>query len=218
MGAFKNEAINQVFDKAILIDLINCCKRMKEDCIRNCNPLKNHEDRISDRLVAKYLNTKPNALLRYRRESPTHFNEDTDRYDGRVDIEVITLDNFREEKIYHVVECKRIDGEPNLNKKYIKDGVSRFFVPKPIPKYPSFNGRSTMMGYVVMDTDIPTNAIKIDVLQSKLLQGLTVGNFALVQKSDSQYYVYTCAYNSTHTGQIELNHLFFHFADVINTK
>ena len=216
MGAFGIEKMNRVFDKAILRDLINSSKQMKEDCIKNCKPLKNCENKISNRLVEKYLKSTKNALFLYRRESSTGYNEDTDDYEGRADIEVISCDNFRDDKIYHVIECKRIDGSSDLNRKYVNEGISRFFTPVPLPKYPSFEGRSSMFGYVVKEIDIPANASTIDGLQHKMLQGLTVGNFVLMQKVESSYYVYACMYDSMHTGRVKLNHLFFNFADAMD--
>ena len=219
MGGFKNEASNLLFKRGfayaqIIPHLIECCKLMKAESIAENNPLKNHEDRISDRLVANYLNAMPNAPFRFRGQSQVNFDKETDSFVGRIDFEVITSDIFRNDEVYHVIECKRIDGSYKYNKKYVVEGVERFFS-VPMPKYPSYNGRSTMIGYVVKDIDIPANATKIDVLQQQLLPLVFVGNFKQTQTDNSQYCVYACEYKSDHTGLIELTHLFFNFADAI---
>lgn len=43
------------------------------------------------------------------------------------------------------IECKRIDGTADLNKKYVKEGVARFVT----QKYSSYYGRNVMLGFVV---------------------------------------------------------------------
>jgi hypothetical protein len=220
MGGFKNETTNVEFDagviNTIIAHLIKCSKQMKEDCIAADNLLKNDEDAITNRLTV-YLNAGPN-ILRYESQSPEHYNDGTDRYIGRTDIKVISGDYFRDAKAYHIVECKRIDGTNTLNRKYIKDGVARFFTPTPKPKYSSYYMLNIMFGYVVRAIDVSDNADKIDKLQHSLLKKLTITNFVLKQNDNSQYYVYTCDYSCACIGRIELSHLFFNLSNAICEK
>ena len=218
MGGFKNEIINSAFDagiiNAIIAHLTKCSKQMKADCVATDNLLQNNEDAITNRLIAMYLNAQPD-IFRYEPQSPEHYDDETDRYIGRTDIRVISGDYFRDEKAYHIVECKRIDGTVALNKKYITEGVERFFSPNPQPQYSSYYLQNIMFGYVVQAIDIPENVDKIDKLQGFLLKGAAASAFMLKQNENAKYYVYTCGYVVSDIGQIELRHLFFDFSDVV---
>jgi len=216
MGGFKNETINIVFDSGIIYIIIDhltkCSKQMKTDCLSNNNPLKKHEDKITNRLVARYLNVGDN-IFRYESQSPENYDDATDQYVGRIDIKVIPRNPLCEFQEYFIIECKRIDGTKPYNQKYITDGVARF-VSHPL-KYSSYCNKNIMFGYVIKTIDVPDNTGKIDSLQDSLLKGVASTKFALLQKDDSQYYVYICKYSSPHIGQIELWHLFYDFSDVI---
>jgi len=218
MGGFKNETINNAFDagiiNVIIAHLVKCSGQMKADCIAANNLLKNDEDTITNRLTAVYLN-KEAGIFRYEPQSSEHYDGETDHYIGRTDIKVISGDYFRDEKAYHIIECKRIDGTNTLNQKYITEGVERFFSPAPQPKYSSYYLQNIMFGYVVQALVIPNNADEIDKLQSSFLKEATASNFVLKQSNAPQCYVYKCEYVSTSIGQVELSHLFFDFADVI---
>ena len=218
MGGFKNEAINVAFDggviNIIIAHLTKCSKQMKADCITNGNLLRNNEDAITNRSIAKYLNAEPNDF-RYEPQASENFDDETDRYIGRTDIKVISGDYFRNVRAYFIIECKRIDGTDDLNKKYITEGVARFFTPASKPKYSSYYKKNIMFGYVVQAIDIPNNSDKIDKLQASILKEATATGFVLKQNDDSRYYVYACEYVSVHTERIELHHLFFDFASVI---
>jgi hypothetical protein len=221
MGGFKNDIINSAFDAGIIniiiAQLIKCSKQMKADCVATDNLLKNNEDAITNRLIAMYLNPET-SFFRYEPQSSEHYDGETDCYIGRTDIKVISKDYFRDEKAYHLVECKRIDGSIKLNQKYITEGVERFFSSAPQPKYSSYYLQNIMFGYVVQAIDISENADKIDQLQGSLLKGVTASPFMLKRNENSQYYVYACGYVAANMGKIELNHLFFDFANVICEK
>ena len=216
MGGFKGESLNIAFESGvinlIIAHLIKCSKQMKTDCAEPCNMLQNHEDKITNRLVAKYLNTEPNNF-RYEIQSPENFDGQTDQYIGRTDIKVISADYFKDSQSYYIIESKRIDGDDDLNKKYITDGIARFVINP--PKYPSYHKQNIMFGYVVQAIDIPKNTEKIGALQASLLNGVTVNAFILVQNEDYQSFVYSCGYASEHIRHIELKHIFYDFADVI---
>jgi hypothetical protein len=218
MGGFKNETYNIEFAAGIvdiiITHLTKCSKQMKEDCIATNLLLKNDEDIITNKLVAEYLNAGEDRF-RYLPQSLEHYDTKSGRYIGRTDIKVISIDNFREEKAYHIVECKRIDGTNQLNQKYITEGVERFFSPAPSPKYSSYYKENIIFGYVVRTITIPVNADKIDKLQNTLLKGATAANFMLKQNDATHYYVYKCRYDSNSIGQVELSHLFFDFSNVV---
>jgi len=222
MGGFKTEANNVIFENwhvnFIISHLVKCSKQMKADCMNDNNPLKNHEDKITNRLTAKYLNIGDN-FFRYVPQLQEHYDEETDSYIGRIDINVISADYFKgNAEAYYIIECKRIDGTTPLNKKYITQGVERFFSPAPQPKYSSYYRQNIMFGYVVQTVVIPNNADEIDRLQGILLKGATASEFILKQSDAPQCYVYKCEYVSANIGQVELSHLFFDFADVICKK
>lgn len=219
MGGFKSEPLNLAFERGainlIIAHLIKCSKQMKVDCTEHCNMLENHEDKITNRLTAMYLNAKPD-IFRYETQSSVNYDAETDQYIGRIDVKVISNDYFNNSQSYYTIESKRIDGDDNLNKKYIIDGVARFVINP--PKYPSYYEQNIMFGYVVQTIDIPKNTEKIGALQTSLLNGVTVDSFILVQNEDSQAFVYSCGYASEHIRHIELMHLFFDFTDVIQQK
>lgn len=221
MGGFKNETLNSAFGtgiiNTIISHLIKCSKQMKADCITSDKLLKNDEDFITNKLIAVYLNAGP-GILRYEPQTPEHYDNVTGRYIGRTDIKVISGDYFRDEKAYHIVECKRIDGSNTLNQKYITEGVERFFNPVPKPKYSSYYLQNIMFGYVVQAIVIPNNADEIDRLQDTLLKGVTATRFVLEKNDTDQIFIYKCKYASSSTEHIELSHLFFDFADVICSK
>jgi len=203
---------------SIIVHLIECSKQMKSDCINTGELLERNENIISNNLVEKYLIAGSNDI-RYILETQETFNDKTGRHLGRADIRVFSCNHFAiDARAYFIVECKRIDGGSASRESYVADGVSRFFVPATSPKYPSYYKRNIMFGYVEKAIDIPCNANKIDKLQSSLLDGLTIEPFSLIQKEDSQHYVYTCKYTSQHVGNVELSHLFFNFAGAICSK
>ena len=214
MKGFKNKA-KAGFINTVIAHLVECSKQMKADCMTTNNYLQNHESIITNKLTANYLNKGPN-IFRFHSESQEHFDNATGRFIGRIDLKVTTFDHFRDEKAYYIIECKRIDGQNVLNKKYITEGVERFFSPATQPKYSSYYSKNIMFGYVVEIIDIPNTANNIERLQKNLLdEAITPSRFVLVQSDTSLYYVYRCGYVSKTIGQVELSHLFFDFADVV---
>lgn len=219
MGGFKNESINIAFENGlfhlIVLHLCQCSHDMIEKCKATGTQLHNHEDRITDRLVANYLNFN-NWRLRFIPQSPESFIPEEDIYRGRCDIKVVSDDWFSNSDDYYLIECKRIDGGNHLNRQYVLEGVSRFII-CPV-KYPSYHKRNIMFGYVVQAIDIEENATKIDRLQSELLAGALSGNLLLVNSTSSEFYQYTCQYQYATTDDIELTHLFYDFSTVIQNS
>ena len=219
MGGFRNDDLNMLFVRGVIdtivAHLIKCSQKMRSDCVQNSNPLRNHEDKITNRLVAKYLNAEPNGF-HYERESPENFDEETDTYIGRTDIKVLPWSHFCGSEAYFVIECKRVDGSYALNRLYITEGVARF-VEFPL-KYPSYYNLNIMFGYIVKSIDIVENASKIDALQRCQLTGVSASAFVKLESENSRYFLFTCEYFTENTNRIELLHLFYDFADVMEKE
>ena len=220
MGGFKSDALNSVFSdgviKIIIAHLIKCSRQMKDDCVNHKIPLYNHEDKITNRLTAKYLNIGI-GNFRYVPQCSEHFDEATDLYIGRTDIAVFSCDNFCDSQAYHIIECKRIDGSNELNNKYINEGVARFFSPTQNPRYSSYYKKNIMFGYVVKAIDIPSNTGRINEMQNQILENTIAGDFLLLCNDGSDYYVYGCQYRPD-IGSIDLLHLFYDFSDVVRLQ
>ena len=109
MGGFKNKTLNNEFISGVvnhtITHLIKCSEQMISDCLENNNPLWNDEDRITNRLVEKYLNNG-SSNYRYIIQSPENFDDKTDQYIGRTDIIVISKNYFIDSKAYFIIECK----------------------------------------------------------------------------------------------------------------
>ena len=215
MSGFGDKSLNISFEEnifnRIISHVIKCSNEMKNTCIATGNGLFNHENKITNRLVEKHLNVDQNDFL-FDSQAPENYNPDTDEYKGFADIRVRNKNRFNNSKDYYIIECKRIDGESTLNKKYITEGVVRF-VGNP-PKYLSPNKKNIMFGYVVKAIDVPKNTIKIEKFQKKLLAEIITGNFLLIVNHCMEYYVYSCQYHSG-VDSIELRHLFYNFSDAM---
>ena len=219
MGGFRNESNNIAFENGlfnlIIVHLCQCSHEMKETCKATGNQLHNHEDRITDRLVANHLNLN-NLGLRFIPQSPETFIPREDIYKGKCDVKVVSDNWFRNLNDYYLIECKRINGGNHLNRQYVSEGVSRFVVDP--SKYPSYHKRNIMFGYVVQAIDIPENIVKINQLQGELLVGVLSGEFLLVNNESTEFYHYSCQYQSGTTDSIELAHLFYDFSGVIQNN
>ena len=217
MGGFKKSANNEIgkqnFFNLIILRIAQCCAKMREDCKTTGEKLYNHEDKISNRLVERYLDMN-DLGLRFVLQKPEHYDAETDTYKGRTDITVVSADWLKNRDAYYIIECKRIDGGNELNKKYVSEGVSRFVV-SPEPKYSSYYGKSIMLGYIVQAITVGANIDKIDKLQRKLLIGVTIGNMCLVYEDGKGFYRYQCLYQSKNNLNVELSHLFYDFSDVV---
>ncbi len=216
MGGFGNESNNIAFENGlfnlIIVHLCQCSREMRDTCKATGNGLYNHEDKITNRLVANHLNFN-DLKLKFILQSPEMFIADEDNYRGRCDIKVVSSNWFNNENDYYLVECKRIDGGSYLNRQFVSEGIARFVVGP--PKYPSYHKRNIMFGYVVQAINIPENTAKIDQLQGELLIGVISGNILLVNNESAEFYQYSCLYQSGTIDSIELDYLFYDFSCVI---
>ncbi len=138
MGGFKNQLLNTEFSKsfyAIVVDaLISGCALMVNDCRNSGQKIPNHEELIRNHLLEQYLENDSaraalgldNMLVRFLPEVLESYNKSTGAYMGRSDIRVASINWLSNRNDYYIVECKRIDGTPGLNKKYVDEGISRF--------------------------------------------------------------------------------------------
>jgi hypothetical protein len=81
---------------------------------------------------------------------------------GRTDLQVFSINEFKHRNRYFVIECKRIDGNRALNRKYIDEGIRRFVGKS--PKYKSYYKMNCMLGFAVKYIDIAQNVEKINSL------------------------------------------------------
>ncbi|MEY8265578.1 hypothetical protein AALA79_04280 [Lachnospiraceae bacterium 64-25] len=126
-----------------------------------------------------------------------------------MDIRILLKSDFEKEDAYYVIECKRIDGTSDLNKKYVKEGVARFVT----QKYSSYYGRNIMLGFVVKKIDMSANAKLIEGIQNADLNQHAHGNLRLV-KSEGVTESYKCMYQ-IQSGELELRHIFSDYSSVM---
>ena len=212
MSKFKKIAMYDLFNLIILHVAVSC-EKMKIDCIESKKYLINHEDEISNRLVAQYLDNNSLELI-YILQKPENFNADSDTFTGRTDISVMSSDILKNRSAYLTIECKRLDGGKTLNKKYVKEGIARF-VEHP-PKYSSYYGKSIMLGYIVKAiNDISEHTKNIDNIQRELLVGIQIGEMQLVSDGMKDFSHYHCTYQANDIEDVKLAHLFYDFSDVM---
>jgi hypothetical protein len=219
MSGFKNKSNNIAFEQGlfglIILHISKCCREMKKDCHSSGDYLYNHEDKISNRLVERYLDT--NSLgIRFILQKLEHYDAETNTYRGRTDIQVVSSEwLFSNRKAYYIIECKRIDGGNSLNRAYVSEGVARFLI-SPNPKYSSYYGRNIMFGYVVQTVNVAENTAKIDCIQREILTGVTIGEMELICDDRESFSHHKCTYQGFDAPKIELAHLFYDFSDVVS--
>ncbi len=196
--------------ESILAGITFCYKMMIED---NVSVPSNDENGIRDILLLNYLKNreikKKVKLTNYRfdREIP----EDTTK--GRVDIRIISKNDFEIDEAYYTIECKRLDnnktsGISGLNGKYIKEGIMRFIT----EHYSSYYRVNGMIGFVVAQIDIPANITNINKL---LRENFSEANTETVLTSHNFIKNFEYQYYSIHKDikdrKIKLYHLMFDF-------
>ena len=207
---YRKEPYELEFEK-ILAGIVACYKMMIKDNVS----VPNDENRIRDILLLKYLKKrviKDKVKLkhyRFDRESP----EDTTK--GRVDIRIISKNDFEIDEAFYVIECKRLNnknfiGTSGLNWKYIDEGMMRFVG----RKYSTYYGVNGMIGFVVEKMDISGNITNINTLLGKSFpkantkRELTAKHF--IDKFKYQYYSEHKDVKNIH---LILYHLMFDFSN-----
>lgn len=192
--------------------ILDICELVVKDYEKKQLKLPNDENRIRSIMLEEYLKKKKNSygMSDYRFELEVPENYAGNGYHvGRVDIRILLKSDFEKEDAYYIIECKRLDGTADLNKKYIKEGVARFVT----EKYSSYYGRNIMLGFVVKKIDISANAQLIEGIQNSDLDQNMHGNFELVN-SNNLTKSYKCLYQ-IQSGEMELRHIFSDYSSVM---
>jgi len=213
-SAFKynNEPYELEFEK-ILTGITACYKMMIKD---NVSVPSNAENRIRDILLLNYLKkgdikNKVNLTnYHFEREVP----EDTTK--GRVDIKIISLNDFKIDEAYYIIECKRLDnqkptGISGLNGKYINEGIMRFvFVTE---YYSSYYGINGMIGFVVEQMNIADNIKSINgLLNIKFTSANTKKKLMPVDFIKDFKHSYCSTHEDIEGKEIKLYHLMFDYS------
>lgn len=206
------EALYRANFEKITNYIIDICELVVEDYEKKQPKLPNDENKIRSIMLEEYLKPQKDSYgmsdYRFELEVPENY-VGNGQHIGRVDIRILLKSDFEKEDAYYIIECKRIDGTSNLNKKYVKEGVARFIT----EKYSSYYGRNIMLGFVVKKIDISANAQLIEESQNADLDQHMHGNFQLV-KSDKLTESYKCMYQ-IQSGELELRHIFSDYSSII---
>lgn len=192
--------------------ILNICELIVEDYERKQFKLPNEENKIRSIMLEEYMKTQKGIYgmsdYRFELEVPENY-AGNGQHIGRVDIRILLKSDFEKEDAYYIIECKRIDGTADLNKKYVKEGVARFVT----QKYSSYYGRNIMLGFVVKKIDVSANAKLIEKIQNAELDQYMHGDFQLVE-SEGVTESYKCMYQIP-SGEVELRHIFSDYSSIM---
>lgn len=192
--------------------ILDICELVVEDYEKKQLKLPNDENRIRSIMLEEYMKRQKGAYgmsdYRFELEAPESY-AGNGKHIGRVDIRILLKNDFEKEDAYYIIECKRIDGTSDLNKKYIKEGVARFIT----QKYSSYYGRNIMLGFVVKKIDVSANARLIEEIQNAESDYHMHGDFQLVE-SKGVTESYKCMYQ-IHSGEVELRHIFSDYSSIM---
>lgn len=195
----------------ILTGITACYQMMVKDKVSV--PTKD-ENGIRDILLLNYLKNrkiKTNTKLtnyRFDREIPEDYTK------GRVDIRVITRNDFELDEAYYTIECKRLDnknttGTSGLNGEYIKEGIMRFIT----EYYSSYYGLNGMIGFIVARMNIADNIQNINrLLKYDFKNANTKNNIKSVNFIEKFKYAYCSIHEDNKKKEIKLYHLMFDFS------
>ena len=139
------------FRRKQLEGILTDCARVYELVVSNGFCLKNNENEIRNKL-AELL--EDDDFKTYRTSMVKNFQVDhevPEGQHGRVDIRFLPVNPYQGQKVYYIIECKRLDGSNHLNKEYIEHGIKRF---KTSGKYSTRLGFNGMMGFLVKPLDV----------------------------------------------------------------
>lgn len=221
MAGFGKYILNNIVKESIFEKIgryiFICCERMKDDLLDSKRMLPNDENKIRNFLLEKYLDNnscrREHNMMMYHFDSElsVNFIEEDLRYKGRVDIRIVSQNDwFEDRNAVYFVECKRLDGKKHLNKEYVLNGIKRFVVKPAL--YSSYFGSNYMLGFLVSDIDIASSIKEINTFQEADSEINNTSDLNLVSIGD--YEVYTCKYG-TDDDTIELMHMFTDLSDTI---
>lgn len=195
----------------ILVGITSCYKMMIED---NISVPSNDENGIRDILLLNYLKNREIKrkvkLTNYRFDR--EIMEDTTK--GRVDIRIISKNDFEIDEAYYTLECKRLNnnktsGTSGLNGEYIKQGIMRFIA----EYYSSYYGVNGMIGFVVEQMDIPANIININKMLRKNFSDANTETLLTLHDFIKDFkYQYCSIHKDIKDRKIKLYHLMFDFS------
>lgn len=206
------EALYRANFEKITNYILNICELVVEDYEKKRLKLPNDENKIRSIVVEEYMKKQKSVYgmsdYRFEIEAPENY-VGNGKHIGRVDIRILLKNDFEKEDAYYVIECKRIDGTSDLNKKYVKEGVARFVT----QKYSSYYGRNIMLGFVVKKVDLSANAKLIEKIQNTDLDKHMHGNFEFIE-SNGVAESYKCIYR-IQSGEVELRHIFLDYSRIM---
>lgn len=192
--------------------ILDICELIVKDYEEKQLKLPNNENQIRSIMLEEYLKKLKDFYsmsdYRFELEVPENY-VGNGQHIGRVDIRILLKSDFEKEDAYYIVECKRIDGTSNLNKKYVEEGIARFIT----QKYSSYYGRNIMLGFVVKKINIVSNTKLIEQIQNLDLNKQIHGNFEFID-SDDVTYNYKCMYQ-IQSEEIELRHIFSDYSSIM---
>lgn len=206
------QALNRANFEKITSYILDICELVVKDYRNRHLNLPNDENKIRSIMLEEYMqkhkNTYKMSDYRFELEVPENY-VGNGKHIGRVDIRILLKTDFEKEDAYYIIECKRIDGTADLNKKYVREGVARFVT----QKYSSYYGINIMLGFVIRKIDVSANAKLIEGIQNAEPDIRMHGNFLPVQNvgvTES----YKCLYQ-IQSGELELCHIFADFSSII---
>lgn len=221
MRGFLNDSLNKIIQEDAFSQIskyiVAACDEVIKSRILMGQHIPNDENIIRNVLLNDFLDEdefrEAHGMLdfRFEPECQENYKDASYAYGGRTDIKVtLQPDSFKKREAYYIIECKRLDGSMDLNKKYIDNGVNRFTA----KKYSSYYGKNFMIGFIVMKIDIKKNVSEIETYQNKSADESMHGKFEFIFEKDKIMGEYKCRYCYTNE-QIELSHIFFNFANII---
>ena len=219
MSGFKNTSLNNTIASSILNHIVSkvlaCFENMIEDCANGSIKIANNETSIRDHLFCNYLNNDEIMRsmdfdnFRFFAETPENYIDSKPQ--GRTDLQVFSINEFSHRNRYFIIECKRIDGNLNLNREYIDEGIRRFV--RESPKYISYYKMNCMLGFIVRCIDIAKNVEKINGLLQTDYTDIHVQDYLCAGIIPNTY---ISSHNLNENDLIVLTHAFVNCASVIN--
>ena len=192
-----------------------CYKLMVKD---NIQVPANNENKIRDVLLSNYLQNQKIkdkvGLTNFRFDRETLENTTN----GRVDIRILSKNDFNIDPAYYIIECKRIDnknlnGKTGLNAKYIEEGIMRFVK----TKYSAYYGLNGMIGFVVEKMSIAKNIENINILlRDNFLEANTKKEIIKTNFIKDFEYQYSSVHKTINKKLLKLYHLMFDFYNLID--
>lgn len=197
------------FRREQLEGIMGDCARVYELLVTNGAILKNNENEIRDKL-AEYL--EDDDYKTYSTLMVKHFQVDhevPEGTNGRVDFRFHQVNPYQGQRVYFIIECKRLDGGHHLNKEYVENGINRF---KTSDKYSTRLGFNSMMGFIVKPLDVAATCgdINTHLNSDEHLK-------AVARTTTSGCFDFESSIN-TISGSITLLHLWMDFSSMVEPK